>query len=323
MNMADTPIRDIDAENEECRVSEELEPPPLIRSIREIGQLNPVVLLERGGRRTIVCGFRRLHAARRLGRESVPARILGEADFSPLHPMEFALRDNLAARRLEPLERARALRKLGEAGLPRERIVRDYLPLLDLPPRDEVLEAQVLVDRAHPGLRRCLAGGVLTQQSVEALAKRASPLQERFSLLVERVRLSASLQRQLLGLLGDLAARDGAPWGAPLDGEEAGAVLDDPSLSPSQKGERLYEALYRLRHPRLNRARDRFRRRERALGLPGSIRLAPHPYFETADIRVEFSAPDAARFRELAGELERAARSPVLEELFEVEGETP
>ncbi|MBN2338045.1 MAG: ParB N-terminal domain-containing protein [Acidobacteria bacterium] len=323
MNIADTPVRDIDLENEECRVSEGLEPPPLIRSLRELGQLNPVVLLERGGRLTIVCGFRRLHATRRLGRESVPARILGEADFSPLHPLEFALRDNLATRRLEPLERARALCKLVETGLPRERIVRDYLPLLDLPPREEALQSQLLIDRACPGLRRCLAGGVLAQQSVEALAKRTPPLQERFSLLVERVRLSASLQRQVLGLLGELAARDGAPWGAPLDGKEVAAVLEDPSLSPSQKGERLHEALYRLRHPRLTRARDRFRRRERALGLPGSIRLAPHPYFETADIRVEFSAPDAARFRELAGELERAARSPGLEELFEVEGETP
>ncbi len=320
MKIADMPIRDIDTGNEDLRISEELEAPALARSLREIGQLNPVVLLERGGRRIIVCGFRRVHAARALGRESVPARVLGPADFSPLHPLEFALRDNLAARALEPLERARALRKLGETGLSPETIVRVYLPLLGLPPHADVLESQLLVDRARPGLRRCLAGGILTQQSVEALARMPPERQDRFALLMERIRLSASLQRQVLGLLRDLAAGDGASWGAPLDGEEAGAILCDPSLSPAQKGDRLYEVLYRRRHPRLTRARDRFRERERALGLPGSIRLVAHPYFETADIRVEFSAPDAARFRELVGELERAARGPGLETLFEVDG---
>lgn len=319
MNITDMPIRDIDTANEECRISGELEAPALVRSLRDIGQLNPVVLLERGGRRIIVCGFRRIHAARTLGRESVPARVLGPADFSPLHPLEFALRDNLAFRPLEPLERARALDKLEEAGLLPETIVRVYLPLLGLPPRADFLESQLLVARARPGLHHCLAGGILTQQSVEALARMPPESQDRFALLMERIRLSASLQRQVLGLLRDLAAGDGASWGAPLDGEEVGAILDDPSLSPAAKGEGLHEALYRRRHPRLTRARARFRERKRALGLPGAIRLAAHPYFETADIRVEFSAPDAARFRFLAGELERAARGADLETLFEVD----
>ena len=72
----DISIEEIDFENETFRISEELVSDPLIASMREIGQLNPVVLLQENVRYRIVCGFRRLHALRRMNITKVLARIL-------------------------------------------------------------------------------------------------------------------------------------------------------------------------------------------------------------------------------------------------------
>jgi len=98
------------------------------------------------------------------------------------------------------------------------------------------------------------------------------------------------------------------------------AILDDSRLSPFQKGEVLYEVLYRLKNPRLSQAWERFQAKKKLLGLPGSVRLTPHLFFETADLHVEFDASDVKRFRELSAALQKASQSPELEGLFQLEG---
>ena len=110
----------------------------------------------------------------------------------------------------------------------------------------------------------------------------------------------------------------GGEMEAPLDDPGVQAILCDARLSPFQKGEKLHEFLYRMKYPRLSRALDRFQAGKKRLALPGSVRIVPHPFFETADLRVEFQASDAKRFRELAAALHEAAQSPELEELFRV-----
>jgi hypothetical protein len=144
-------------------------------------------------------------------------------------------------------------------------------------------------------------------------------VQDAFASLMARIRLSASSQRKVLELLEDLAAMAESRLDAPLDVPEASALLDDSRLSPFQKGERLYEILYRIKNPRLSRARERFHAKKNLLGLPGSIRLTPHPFFETAELHVEFDASDSRRFRELAAALQKASQAPELEELFKLD----
>src|SRR6266536_3606104 len=47
-------------------------------------------------------------------------------------------------------------------------------------------------------------------------------------------------------------------------------------------------------------------------------RLSPDPFFESARVRVEFDITSAKGFRDTAETLERAARNPALEGLFEM-----
>lgn len=312
-------IQDIDAACEEFRISEILEFQPIVDSIREIGQLCPVTLLERGPSFVIVCGFRRIHALRQLGKSGVWARILSSEESHTLHPFELALRDNLSHRQLDPLEKARVIQRLQIlCGISRDQLIKDYLPLLGLPSHQTVLDGYHSLHEIHPGLRRSLVDGALTLSSIETLARLSIGEQNSIAILMTKIRLSASLQKKIWGLLEDLSGISDAQFDAPLNSQEIQTLLGDALLSPFQKGEKLCEILYRMRNPRLSLAKERFLAQKNLLGLPGCIRISPHPFFETRDIRVEFDVSSAARFRELANILQEASQSSALEGLFEV-----
>jgi hypothetical protein len=311
-------IRDI-AACEEFRISEILDVPAIADSIREIGQLSPVILLERGPSFVIVCGFRRIHALRQLGKPEVWARILSSGESQLMHPFELALRDNLSHRQLDPLEKARAIYKLQKlCGISPDQLIKTYFPLLGLASHKTVLDGYKALHEIHAGLRRCLVEGSLTLSSIEALAGLSIEEQSRIASLMTKVRLSASQQKKVLGLLEDLSGMTDARFDAPFDSREVQAFLEDSRLSPFQKGEKLYEILYSFRNPRLSLAKERFLAKKNLLGLPGCVRISPHPFFETNDIRIEFDVSSAARFRELADKLQEASQSSDLDGLFEV-----
>jgi len=314
------PLEEIDWEDESFRISEELDSAAVLESVREVGQLNPVILLDLAPRKAIVCGFRRERALRQLGYSEIFARILPGANYDKINIFKLALWDNLSHRQLNGLEKARALFKLQDfCGISSEVLIKTYLPLLGLAPHESVLHAYIALNRVQPGLRRCLTEGRLTLSSIEVLAEKPGEVQASFASLMSKIQLSASSQRKVLGLLEDLSAMSGGQLHKPLDNPEASAVVDDSRLSPFQKGDRLYEILYRRRNPRLSQAIERFSAQKKLLGLPGSIRLTPHPFFETSDVHVEFDASNKERFRELVTELQKASESPALEGLFQID----
>jgi hypothetical protein len=312
-------IRDIDVACEDFRISETLDVPSISDSIREIGQLCPVTLLERGPSFVIVCGFRRIHALQQLGKSEVWVRILSSEESHTRHPFELALRDNLSHRQLDPLEKARVIHKLQKlCGISPDQLIKTYFPLLGLSAHKTVLDGYHALYEIHPGLRRSLVEGALTLSSIETLAELSIEEQNSIALLMTKIRLSASLQKKVWGLFEDLSGIFGERFDAPFKSQEIQTLLGDSLMSPYQKGEKLCEILYRMRNPRLSLAKERFLAQKNLLGLPGCIRISPHPFFETNDIRVEFDVSSAARFRELAGMLQEASQSADLEGLFEV-----
>ena len=200
--------------------------------------------------------------------------------------------------------------------VPDETLIKVYLPLLGLSPAENVLRSHLLLHQIHPALRQCLAEGQLTHTSIDAMAGMPVPAQERLAVMMQKIRLSASLQKKFLGLLVDLAFASGNHLDAPLSMPEIAAIAADSRLSPFQRGEKVFEWLYRLRNPRLSQAADRFQSKLKKLNLPGPIRVRAHPYFEERGLHVEFDAPDAKAFGDLTAALQQAAQSSDFKDLF-------
>ncbi len=313
-------LGEIDSQGEEFRISEPLECKQLLRSISEIGQLHPVILLRRkDSKLRIVSGFRRFRALHRLGAKDVEVRILDECDTPPLQVFSLALWENLSQRELNLLEKARALHVLcATCGLSPQSVIGKYLPALGLPPVAETLEVYLLIHRLDEGLRALLLEGKLTSNSALRLARSPASLQHRISAIMGQVHLTASMQRQFLDMLEEIARMEGVGPVAVLESPEIGETLCDFRLSPVQRGQSLHRIMQRRRYPRLSQALNRFEERKRMLSLPAGIRIFADPYFEKGSLQVRFDADNARQFREMVQSLCNAAESERLEGLFHV-----
>ena len=174
----------------------------LAASIREAGVLQPIVVRRSDGDRyEIVAGERRWRAAQRAGLLKVPVVV---RDVAPDQRLELALVENVQRENLNPMEEARAYRRLaGEFGRTQEQIaqavgkdratVANYQRLLALP--DDV-QADIARGTLTMGHARALASlpdaaaqrraakdvraGGLSVRETEALARKlAAPLAER------------------------------------------------------------------------------------------------------------------------------------------------
>jgi len=128
---------------------QEVDPEALQRladSIRTAGVLQPVVVRQKGEMYELVVGERRLRAAFMAGLTSIPAIVRDVPDDQML---ELALIENIQREDLNPIEKARAIRRMiDELGLTQEQAgaklalerptIANFLRLLDLP--DEIRE---------------------------------------------------------------------------------------------------------------------------------------------------------------------------------------
>lgn len=135
----------------------------LADSIREAGVLQPLLVVETGGRYRIVAGGRRFRAARMAGLDEVPCIL---RDMTEREQMEAALIENIQREDLNPIEEAAAVRQLMDAchytqeqaakRLGKSRpAVANLLRLLNLP---EDVRALVTAGQLSAGHARVLAG---------------------------------------------------------------------------------------------------------------------------------------------------------------------
>jgi hypothetical protein len=320
MNVLDVRLEGIDFADETYRISEELTCAALQDSLREIGQLNPVVLMEKSeSPALIVCGFRRLSALRRMGRSHCLARFLPQDAGGPLAAFRIGLWDNLAHRQLNSLEKARVVHTLKHTcAVDHEVLVATYLPLLGLEAHKKVLISYLRLHQLSPMLKSFLGEGRLTIASAEHLAALNRSGQDAWTPVFDRSRFSASLQRRLLDLVDDLAAIGECGVETVVGSSEIAEALNDSNATPFQRGEAVMKILHRRRNPHLSEAEECFRIERSRLSLPGTVKLTPDPFFERPRIRVEFEVPSAESFRETADALQRAAGESALEAIFRV-----
>ena len=96
-------------ENQPRKIFDEVAMTELVNSIRIHGIITPLILVKRGERYMIIAGERRWRAAKRAGLRTVPAII---RDYTEAQIKEISLIENIQRENLNPIEKARGLRKL-------------------------------------------------------------------------------------------------------------------------------------------------------------------------------------------------------------------
>lgn len=259
-------------------------------SIREVGVLHPVCLRRDANEFRIVFGARRVLACRRLGWQTVPARVFSAQEPGVEELLQISLEEDLPQRAYNPVEKARVLQRFkGLAGWTIERLCSALAEKLRLPPTQETVEEYLAFCDFAEEIQ--LAVAIDEVSPAHAFLLKPYRQGER-RLLFHQILLpcapSFSEWRQMLDALEDLKVIQRKSLQAILAGKQLHSILESVSLNPRQKSTALLKAIRRLRYPNLTEYEERFDVTLKDTGLNGSIQIRHAPFFEGDHLDISF-----------------------------------
>jgi len=305
-------LHKLNLEDTRFRISEFYSSDRLALSINKIGLLHPLLVTLREGRFVLVSGWKRLSACLKLGISSVPVLILDEPD--DLKAFLFTLYENLAGREFPLLEKAEIVSRLYTFGMARSRIMKNILPLLQVPPTAFYLDSVLSLSKLDPIAKKAIAGKNLPFLIARMLVEfQAEDLERIIPLLLP---LGQNKQKEVLEDLLEISKRKNVSPRDFLETPGIQAVLQSSKWPPVQKSERVRLALRRERFPHLTAWEENFQLALRELRWPRGISLEPAPYFETDDMEASFRFRDEREFRAHLRKLLEVSSRPEFQKIF-------
>jgi len=279
----------------------------LLTSLKLVGLVEPLILRKRGdGRYQIVCGFKRAEAMRQLAIAEAEAFIYDQGELDDLQALLLTIGHNLT-RPLNLVEKAHALRKLLDFGVPEREVIDRYLPLLGLQPNARVLKQVTDLVGLERDLREYVVRQNLSLSASVLFLSLDKQAQETILPLLEALRPGENRVKEIISFLKEISLRDGVPVSSVLAGEEIGKILEDQDTPRPQRIEHLRMILKHMRFPLLTEMEEKFAQYKRSLSLPPQIAFHPPPFFEGEEFRMEIRFKDFATFRELVTRLHQIA----------------
>jgi len=306
----------IETGNETYRITTRDDAASLVASIETCGLINPPILLATDrGSHIIVCGFRRIDACGRMGRERIDARIL-EAGTAPGQCALVAIGDNCFQRELNLIETARALNLL-TAVLPDDAAVMDAAGRLGLPAAATTLSKIRSLASLPIPLQRGLIEGALSLPMAERLQQMpAEEAMESYGLFRE-IRAGLNIQREILDNAEECALREGVSLREVLRSESLVAIRTSADLDRSRKIALVRKLLRKRRYPALTRAEKRFARYSGELGLRRDMKLVPPAGFEGPDYSLSLRFRSPGQLREQKEAIERMLAGDALRTILD------
>ncbi len=289
---------------------------PLVASLREVGQICDVLLREGEEGLEVVSGLKRLLALEAMGEEGIRARIVKGKEFSPSRAVRVAIAHNIPSG-LNLVEKARSVEKLEREGVPREEIIKRWLPLMGFGPRMELFVRLRAISGFPDGIKTYIVQRGLTLSGVSPLLTFQRQELEALTPLLFALKPGENKLREILLSLRDLSLREGVEVEEIVS--EVRRVVQDPERPPGERLETLRQWFKRRLHPHLDQVEKRLDELRRELDLPKGS-LLPPPGFEGEHYRLTFSFTDkgdflrwAKRIWKAAQKLEREGKDPFRE----------
>ena len=277
---------------------------PLILSIKMVGLVNSPLLIEDGqGTFTVVSGYRRIQAVKSLKWDNIPCRVLQKSEFSPLECLLLNLHENLAIRSLNNVEKGMVLSHLNSY-LAVSEIMKDYMPLLDLPSHEETLDLFLKVEKElDENIKVHLARGHMSLQVVRMLLDLDPASRLTVFGLISNLKFNINQQIQLINYTVDLVHISKAPIIELLKEQALENICLNDNLNTPQKAKAVLRLLKTRRFPSLTEAEKTFNKMVSSLNLPKRVRIDPPLFFESPDYKLEILFKEGKELREKIGRL--------------------
>ena len=270
---------------------------PLIRSIEEFGLINtPIVIRDKEGRVDVVTGYRRILALKHLQREEVPCRDLSDAGLTSLQLLLFNLHDNLATRSFNEVEKGMILNRLIPLA-PKEEILRQFMPLLDLPSHKPTLDGFLRLEGLDHSMKEALVHGRVSFQTAKVFLDMDTESRSVLFDWITNMKLNLNQQNQFILYTTDISIKEQKSVPQVFKEEHILNLLNDKNMNTPQKAKALLNILKSMRFPALTRSEEDFEKTVSDLGLPDGTSVQHPPFFEGPDYRLEILFRDGEQLK--------------------------
>lgn len=304
----------IDCTDNTYRITTETNIADLIASIKKVGLLNPPSLLKNNSAYSIVCGFRRIEACRRLGWSHVDARILDpgtqKADCAGI-----AVTDNALQRPLNLIEQSRSL-ALVSGFIKDDDMLAQELSALGLPENQSVIKKIKKICRLSRPIQRAILSDIVSLAMALELGRLAPDDAADFVELFENLKLSLNKQREILTLVQEIALREDLAVSEVLNDDHLQAILNQTDLDKNQKTGIIRFYLKQRRFPAITSAERVFEKLIKELRLPSGIKLIPPNNFEGSKYTLRFNFSDLPELIDHKTTFDAITRNPHIKKIL-------
>lgn len=276
----------------------------LSASIKEIGQIAPVILREGSNGWEVVCGLKRVMVLERMNSE-VKAILFSNKELPPDKAVRISIGHNVW-NKMNIIEKSHAVLKLEKEGVSINEIVKLWLPLLGMGPRREVFEVLKNIARLPHDLKTYIAYKDLSFSSAAYFTYFKDEELNDLTQLLFHLKLSENKIKEILEFIQYICLKEGIEVSTLIN--ESKHIWEAPFLTPTERTEKFREWLRKRRYPYFQSIQNKFREITSRLGLSPEI-LKPPLFFEGEEYTVSFQFKNRDEFLKFVKMLETAAKN--------------
>jgi hypothetical protein len=277
------PLRKINVRDKRFCISYPAHDAMLLSSIGKVGIIQPLVLLE-GPPFSVVTGFKRIEAAKKLGMKEVPAVT---AKLNEKEGLLFAIHDN-AHRGLNIIEKAHSLEKMVSMDFPESEIYQ-VMTLFSLGPHEKVLAHFLSISRAEELLKRFIIEHTLSMKNIEYMLLFEREERKKIITALTPTRLTESYLREILEMLHLVKIKKGR--------------FNSAVLKNAGNAHELRTRLKRITHPRLSSLEKKLELIRKTSAMPPALDIRVDPFFEKEYIDIIIRAKSEKEIKKLLEKL--------------------
>jgi ParB family chromosome partitioning protein len=306
---------EIDTKNPTFRITTAGGIEDLLGSIQKIGLIQPPVLMPNPSGYTIVCGFRRIAACRKLGFKAITARVL-EKSFDHFKAAQLSIADNALQRSLNLVETSRALNLLDDFG-PDDQQRREAAEALGLPVNRSVAPVIKKICRLPLPIQESILKETINLSMALELSELDPAAAEGLTRIFDQLKVGLNKQRELLLLLKEIAEREGIAILQLIAEKPLQEILNTAEMDRAVKRLRVRSYLRRRRFPAISQAETDYRKWVGQLKLGNHINLVPPKDFEGNTFSMTLRFSNRRDLAELNKKIEKIIQNPALGKILD------
>ncbi len=303
----------IDLEDTTYRITTNTNLDDLIDSVKNVGLLNPPLLIEESEIKNqkskifrIISGFRRIEASKSLGWPDIEAWI-ADPGTEKFECARCAVTDNALQRPLNLIEVSRSLKMLSVFFKDQKELAKtaSKLGLPDNPSVIKKIESLCLLPLS-------IQNAILSDTIPLTIALELKQLEKdtaiAFAKLFDELKPSLNKQREIITLTKEIAVREDTSVLKILQGSCLQEISDNHELNRNQKTGKIRYYLKQRRFPSITQAEEKFGKLVQELKLGNNANLTPPNNFEGTSYNLNLHFSSLAELKEHQAMLDRLVR---------------